>query len=95
MFEWDDGKSERNRRERGFGFDVAARIFAGDILEREDKRHQYGERRILAIGAEEGQIYAVVYTWRDRRRRIISARPANRKERDAYYKAFPVGDTRK
>jgi uncharacterized DUF497 family protein len=28
-FEWDDAKSERNRRERGFDFATAALIFEG------------------------------------------------------------------
>ncbi len=30
-FEWDPAKHERTRRERGFGFDYAARIFAGRV----------------------------------------------------------------
>ena len=41
LFEWDDAKHERNRRERGFGFDHAVRIFAGPVLERADTRRAY------------------------------------------------------
>ena len=36
--EWDEAKSEANRRQRGFGFDVAALIFDGDTLEWDDTR---------------------------------------------------------
>jgi uncharacterized DUF497 family protein len=37
-FGWDDAKHERNVRERGFGFDVAAEIFRGDRIEWVDER---------------------------------------------------------
>jgi uncharacterized protein len=88
LFEWDEAKSERNRKERGFGFDYACRIFESPVIEEEDRRRDYGERRIVATGQVEGDIFVLVFTWRGRRRRIISARPAKRKERDDYRKAF-------
>lgn len=49
-FEWDPIKSERNRRERGFGFELAVRIFAGPIIEWIDDRFDYGEVRVVAVG---------------------------------------------
>jgi len=49
----------------------------------------YGEQRIVATGKIEDGVLVVVYTRRGRRRRIISARPAKRKERDDYRKAYP------
>jgi uncharacterized DUF497 family protein len=88
VFEWDEVKSRRNLRERGFDFAFAARIFAGDVLEQEDTRQNYGERRIIALGEVEGKIFVVVYTWRGAVRRIISARLAKRKERYVYRQAF-------
>lgn len=88
MFEWDEGKSEANLRERGFDFAYAALIFQGPTVEWDDVRRDYGERRILAIGQVEEDLLVVVYTWRGAARRIISARLANRRERDAYRKAF-------
>lgn len=89
MFEWDEAKSRENLEERGFDFEFAARIFAGgDVLEYEDKRRDYRETRIAAIGEVEGALLFVVYTWRGYNRRIISARRASRRERDAYCKAF-------
>jgi uncharacterized DUF497 family protein len=87
--EWDEAKSAKNRLERGFGFDLAAKIFNGSTLEIDDERRNYGERRMRAIGQIEGEFFAVVYTWRGLRRRIISARIAKRRERNAYREAFP------
>jgi uncharacterized protein len=88
LFEWDEAKSERNRVERGFGFDYAARVFAEPVLEEQDRRKDYKERRLVATGKIGEDVFVIVYTWRGNRRRIISARPAKRRERDAYYKAF-------
>ncbi|MBM3566384.1 MAG: BrnT family toxin [Alphaproteobacteria bacterium] len=86
MFEWDRAKSKANLSARGFDFAHAARIFDGSVLEIDDDRANYGERRIWAIGRIEGDFFFVVYTWRNGVRRIISARKANRRERDAYRK---------
>ncbi len=80
-FEWDEEKSDKNRRERGFGFDLAASIFLGPILEAEDTRRDYGEVRVRALGAAQGVVLVVVFTDRPGVRRIISARRAKQKER--------------
>ncbi len=88
IFEWDQAKSDKNFAERGFGFEYACRIFGGDIIEWDDTRRDYGERRVIAIGEVDEEIYVIVYTPREQVRRIISARPASRRERDAYHKAF-------
>jgi uncharacterized protein len=89
VFEWDEAKSQDNLEKRGFDFEYAARIFkGGDLLEYEDRRRHYGERRFVAIGEIEGEILFVVYTWRGGNRRIISGRLANRRERDVYRKTF-------
>ena len=80
-FEWDEDKHHRNSSERGFGFDFAALIFDGLVIEKTDNRRDYGEMRILAIGEAEGVVLAVIYTDREDVRRIISARRASKKER--------------
>jgi uncharacterized DUF497 family protein len=86
-FEWDPAKSEANLTERGFEF--ATLVFEGPTLEVQDRRHDYGESRIVAIGLADGLELTVIYT--DRRdssgnvvRRVISARRSNRRERKAY-----------
>lgn len=80
-FDWHDAKHEKNIRERGFGFDVAALIFEGRTLTQIDDREDYGEVRIKAIGEVDGVILVVIFTDRDDVRWIISARKANKKER--------------
>jgi uncharacterized DUF497 family protein len=84
QFEWDEAKHEWTRRSRGLGFDVAARIFEGPTFEVPDERRDYGELRMVALGAVEEEVLVVVYTDRSDVRRIISARRANRKERELW-----------
>ena len=88
-FEWDESKSLRNFRERGFDFEFASRVFDRPCLEEEDQRNNYGERRLVATGVIEETVFVVVYTWRGKKRRIISARLAKKGERDGYRKAYP------
>jgi uncharacterized DUF497 family protein len=89
VFEWDEAKSAKNLSERGFDFEFVTGIFYGPLVNEEDRRRDYGEPRFQATGEIEGRFFVVVYTWRGDRRRIISARPASRRERDDYNKAFP------
>ncbi len=85
LFDWDLAKDEQTRLDRGFGFDFASLIFEADTLERRDGRVDYGEIRIVAIGEVDGLVLSVVYTDRSDVRRIISARMANRKEREQWH----------
>ena len=72
-FEWDEAKRRRNIAARGVDFLDAALIFEGPVVENIDRRRGYGEARYRALGRVEEDYYLVVYTWRGRRRRIISA----------------------
>ena len=83
-FEWDEAKSERVRKLRGFGFAEATRIFEGFTLEWSDVREDWGEPRVVAIGEVEGLVLTVIYTDRGPVRRIVTARIARRKEREAW-----------
>lgn len=92
-FTWDRRKSAANYRERGFDFAFASLVFNGPTLVAEDTRHDYGERRFVAIGLADGLHLTVVYT--DRvgaggrvTRRIISARRSQRRERKTYDQAL-------
>lgn len=86
-FTWDEAKDAKTLAERGFGFAFAIRIFAGRVLEQVDGRRAYGEVRVKAIGEAEGFILVVIYTDRADVRRIISARLANRKERELWQRS--------
>ena len=96
-FRWDSNKSEDNYRRHAFDFDFdfefAVVIFTGSTEEWPDERRDYGESRIVSVGVAHGTILTVVYTDRvasdgEIERRIISARPSNRKERQRYAKAI-------
>jgi len=83
-FEWDSDKDAWTRRNRHISFAWASRIFAGRVIERPDGRKDYGEARILATGRVDHNILTVVFTVRNGKYRIISARLASRKERSAW-----------
>jgi uncharacterized DUF497 family protein len=84
MFEWDETKSERCLRERGYNFAFASGIFDGPTIEWDDDRKNYGERRVVAVGRVKGFILVVVYTLRGDTRRIIASWPAKKEIRDVY-----------
>jgi uncharacterized DUF497 family protein len=84
-FEWDPRKATSNARKHGIRF-------ADAILVLEDDRaltvrdEAYGEERWVTIGMDAmARVLVVVYTWRDGSTlRIVSARPATRKEHQLY-----------
>jgi uncharacterized DUF497 family protein len=81
---FDPRKSERNRIERGFGFESAAEFDFASAIYTEDRRRDYGETRIRALGRIEDLLYAMVFTMRGTTLRVISLRRASRRERKRY-----------
>jgi uncharacterized DUF497 family protein len=85
LFEWDERKRRANLAKHGIDFDTVRRMFQTAVVEREDQRRDYGEKRVVAHGEVDGKVLCVIYTWRDGACRIISARRARRDERKDYY----------
>lgn len=85
-FEWDPDKSEFNRRKHGVPFEEATTVFADPrSISMYDPDHSDDEDRYLVLGlSQRGRILVVSYTDRPPRARIISARPATRRERTQY-----------
>jgi uncharacterized DUF497 family protein len=83
--EWDERKRRSNLRKHGIDFADLAPLFDGPVSDKPDQRREYGEPRRVAVGRVGGMILSVVYTWRGEARRIISARRANRHEREDFY----------
>ncbi len=83
-FEWDEVKAEKNLRDHGVDFADAATIFEDDLaLTISDDAP--GEERFVTLGLDAlGRHLVVVYTWREDRIRIISARKASKTERRRY-----------
>ena len=82
-FEWDENKRQAVLEERRIDFRDAVRIFDGPVLETLS-RHP-AETRWVAVGIVDGTEVTVVYTVRDGRRRIITARRARTHERREYH----------
>jgi uncharacterized DUF497 family protein len=87
-FTWDERKNRRNIEKHGIDFDDAIRIFDGPVLEKESVAQGFGETRNVAIGLVEGRELCVIYTIREEKFRIFSARRARRDERKAYREAL-------
>jgi uncharacterized DUF497 family protein len=87
-FEWDDGKAARNLRDHKIPFELARLAFADAFcVAKEDRRAPYGEVRHNLLGMVGGRLLHVTYTMRGERIRIISARPAEPRERRRYHEA--------
>jgi uncharacterized DUF497 family protein len=88
-FEWDDDKNAMNIAKHGLSFDRASRVFDDVVLTIRDDRRDYGETRFNTIGTIDGIVIIVVtHTDRNGRIRLISARPAKRRERERYAEAL-------
>lgn len=85
LFEWDEDKDQANIQKHGVGFETAKLIFDDSVLTWQDNRRNYGEDRYISIGRVRTVLIVVVHTNRAGRIRLISARPASRKERQAYH----------
>jgi uncharacterized DUF497 family protein len=89
LLEFDPAKSEKNERERGLPFVLALALFGGPRIEWEDRRQDYGETRISALGEIEGRVFFAAFTRRGETVRIISFRKANDREARKYRKRYP------
>jgi hypothetical protein len=84
-FEWDAAKARSNLRVHGVSFPAASGVFFDPLrLEDADTREDYGEERYFTIGFASQVLLAVVFTFRGKRIRLISARKANRNEKEEY-----------
>jgi uncharacterized protein len=85
-FEWDEAKATENYAKHGVSFELATKVFKDPFaIERLDDREDYGEDRFILIGTAEGTVLTVVYTERNSRIRLISARQATKREQDDYF----------
>jgi len=87
-FEWDENKRLSNLAAHGIDFEDDIAIWEGPVLEVPSAQPHHDEDRLLAIGRCDGRVITVVFTWRARRRRLISARIARKNERENYNQAI-------
>ena len=92
MFEWDADKAQSNLVKHGVSFEASQRVFDDAFsVERLDAASNPGEPRYIVTGMANGVLLTVVYSERDERTRIISARKATRHEREDYYQSQTPG----
>jgi len=85
-FEWGDEKAAANLARHNISFEQAKGVFRDPFaIEFLDDRQDYSENRYILIGLTEDHILAIVYTERNERTRIISARRAEPHERKRYH----------
>jgi hypothetical protein len=81
----DAAKRRTTLAERGLDFADAELVFAGRTMTLPDERREYGERRFITAGWLRGRFVVIVWTPRDRGRRIISMRYGHADE-EAYWR---------
>ena len=90
-FEWNEAKSESCFRSRGFDFEYVSMAFGDrNRLVWQDLRFQYGEPRYQMLGKIQDRVFAVAYTPRFNKLRIISAHKANLREVAQYENSVEV-----
>ncbi|HLJ53156.1 MAG TPA: BrnT family toxin [Rhizomicrobium sp.] len=83
-FEWDEAKRLSNLVKHGLDFADVARLDWARLKIERDWRFDYGEPRFIGVGHLDGEVVATAFTWRGAVVRIVSFRPASRKERARY-----------
>lgn len=85
-FEWDPEKAASNATKHGVTFEEAQTVFQDDLFVTfEDPDHSQDENRFIIMGqSTKKNLLVVSYTERRNSIRLISARPATRKERRTY-----------
>jgi len=86
VYEWDPAKAAKNQRKHRVSFAEAASVFLDPLaLTFDDPDHSEEERREITIGFSlKHRALFVSHCMRGDRMRIISARRADREEREQY-----------
>ena len=89
-FSWDARKAAANVRKHGVSFSEACAAFSDPVsITLDDPDADRREERFILVGrSRRGQLLTVVHAeLRDAEIRLISARPADREERECYEEA--------
>ncbi|MBU1071312.1 BrnT family toxin [Patescibacteria group bacterium] len=87
-FNWDQGNINKNLEKHKITNEESEEVFLNPpVTIIEDPKHSLHEPRLMALGkADSGKLLTVIFTARNKKIRIISARQMNKKERKLYEK---------
>lgn len=84
-FEWDAGNLAKSEGKHAVFWTEAEQVFFNRPIVVAESSAAHGEQRHFALGkTKAGRQLTIVFTIRDRRLRVISARPMSRRERRVY-----------
>ncbi len=85
-FDWNKGNVEKNWLKHKVSVKECEEVFFNKpLVSFKDIQHSRIEKRFIIIGmSDSGRVLHIVYTVRNEKVRIISARSANKKERRLY-----------
>jgi uncharacterized DUF497 family protein len=81
---FDPAKNARNIAERGLPFQLVADLEWETAVIREDRRRDYGERRMRVSALLGHRLHLAIVTYREDAVHVISFRKANKKEVRSY-----------
>lgn len=88
---FDPKKRDATKAKRNLDFADAAEVFENVTFSSPDRRHAYGEERIITVGHLRGRMVIVVWTQRGDARHVISMRKANDREQARFGKRLGEG----
>ena len=95
-FEWDENKNALNWMKHGILFEDAVIVFNDPMrVDIYDQEHSLFEDRWRTIGLYGCDILSVIYTMRTGTIRIISARKADKKEKEDYFYGYGTGNIKR
>jgi len=84
QYEFDEAKNQANIEKHGISLGEACNIDWNNALIYQDMRFEYQEERMIAFGFINTRLYIAVFVDRSNKRRIISLRKANDREKKVY-----------
>ena len=84
-YEWDSRKAKKNFEKHGVDFADAVGALEDELGLTMPDLHCQSEQRFITVGMDLlGRLLVVIYSWRNERIRLISARRATSRERRQY-----------
>ena len=84
-FAWDEAKEAANLAKHGLSLGLAREIDISQVAVVEDRRRDYGERRLIVYANLLSRVHVVILSPRGGGMRVISLRKANRRETRRYF----------